>query len=52
MDDYAMDFHSPSLQQFRDPIAREPSLLMEGLWDAPKALLVRFLQESTNKNIV
>lgn len=47
-----MDFHSPSLQQFRDQIARELSLLMEGLWDAPKALLVRFLQESTGKNIV
>jgi len=47
-----MDFHSPSLQQFRDQIAREPSLLMEGLWDAPKALLVRFLQEATGKNIV
>ncbi len=52
MGDYAMDFHSPSLQQFRDQIAREPSLLMEGLWDAPKALLVRFLQEATDKNIV
>ncbi len=25
---------------------------MEGLWDAPKALLVRFLQEATHKNIV
>ncbi len=25
---------------------------MEGLWDAPKALLVRFLQEATGKNIV
>jgi transcription-repair coupling factor (superfamily II helicase) len=25
---------------------------MEGLWDAPKALLVHFLQEATGKNIV
>lgn len=47
-----ISFHSPSLQQFREQIAREPSLLMEGLWDAPKALLVRLLQEATHKNIL
>lgn len=43
---------SPSLQQFKDQIANEPSLLMEGLWDAPKAVVIRLLQEATHKNIV
>ncbi len=45
-------YSSPSLEQFRDQWSREPSLLVEGLWDAPKALLVRLLQESTGKNIL
>ncbi len=39
---------SNSLEKFRDKIAEEPSLLIEGLWDAPKALLVRLLQEKKN----
>lgn len=47
-----MELNSPSLQQFREQLAQEPSLLMEGLWDAPKALLVHLLQEATKKNIV
>ena len=47
-----MEFHSPSLQHFREQIAKEPSLLMEGLWDAPKAFLIRLLQEATKKNIL
>jgi transcription-repair coupling factor (superfamily II helicase) len=28
------------------------SLLIEGLWDSPKALLIRLLQEATGKNII
>ncbi|HEX4838810.1 MAG TPA: transcription-repair coupling factor [Rhabdochlamydiaceae bacterium] len=47
-----MELNSPALHQFCDQVAKEPSLLMEGLWDAPKALLVHFLQEATGKNIV
>lgn len=39
---------SSSLEQFRDVVAKEPSLLIEGLWDAPKALIVRLLQGKKN----
>ncbi len=42
-------FQSPSLQQFRDHISKEPSILIEGLWDAPKALLLHLLG---GKNII
>jgi transcription-repair coupling factor (superfamily II helicase) len=47
-----VELNSPSLQNFREHLVKEPFLLMEGLWDAPKALLVRLLQEATKKNIL
>jgi transcription-repair coupling factor (superfamily II helicase) len=47
-----MQYYSESLQQFRDKWASEPALLIEGLWDAPKALIVHLLQEGTKKNIL
>ena len=47
-----MEFHSPSLQQFQQKLKNEPSLLIEGLWSAPKALLIALLQQATQKNIL
>lgn len=47
-----MDFHSPSLDYFRSHLTDAPSLLVEGLWDAPKALLLQILQEASRKNIL
>ena len=47
-----MQYTSAALQQFLDKYVHEPSLLVEGLWDAPKALLVHLLQEGTGKNIL
>lgn len=43
---------SESLQQFKQFVVNESSLLIEGLWETPKALLVRLLQEVTKKNIL
>ena len=41
-------YGSKSLSQFADIAHKEPSLLIEGLWDAPKALLLSLLK----KNII
>ncbi len=43
---------SPSLEQFLSIAKEEPSLLIEGLWEAPKAALLKLIQESTKKKIV
>ncbi len=43
---------SNSLKNFRETVCHEPSLLVEKLWDAPKALLIKLLQEATGKDIV
>lgn len=47
-----MNIPTSSLQSFIEIIAKEPSLLIEGLWDAPKALLIQQIAKSTNKNIL
>lgn len=46
-----MDYNSSSLDYFRHHLIEVPSLLIEGLWDAPKALLLQILQETRRKNI-
>lgn len=43
---------SPSLDQFRGVAQKEPSILIEGLWDAPKAALLKIIQEATEKNVI
>lgn len=43
---------SPSLEQFQSLVKEEPSLLIEGLWDAPKAALLKLIFEATKKSIV
>jgi transcription-repair coupling factor (superfamily II helicase) len=43
---------SDALIHFRDSYCKEPALLIEGLWDAPKALLIALLQKGTRKNIL
>lgn len=43
---------SPALQYFSKTAAKEPSLLVEGLWDAPKALLCLSLAKATGKHVV
>lgn len=45
-------FSSPSLTQFGDLAIHEPSLLIEGLWDSPKAALLLLLLERTKKQIL
>ncbi|CAM0116849.1 transcription-repair coupling factor [Rhabdochlamydiaceae symbiont of Dictyostelium giganteum] len=47
-----MNFHSPSLLSFVQKSLETPSLLMEGLWDAPKTLLLSLLQKAHQKNIL
>ncbi len=47
-----MDLNSPALSYFRENLTSEPSLLIEGLADAPKTLLLKFLQEGSKKNIL
>lgn len=47
-----MRYTSSALKQFQDHWSCEPSLLIEGLWDAPKALLIYLLQKATGKNIL
>lgn len=43
---------SPQLRIFRELIQKEPSLLVEGLWDAPKAALLSIAARATGKNIL
>lgn len=45
-------YGSPSLEQFEQIVKKESSLLIEELWDSPKALLLKLLVESTGKNCV
>jgi transcription-repair coupling factor (superfamily II helicase) len=42
---------SPFLHSFKEILNNESSLLIEGLWDSPKALLALFAAEATHKNI-
>ena len=43
---------SPSLTQFGEIAKTEKSLLIEGLWDSPKAALLSLLLEQTGKQIL
>jgi len=43
---------SPALAYFADTATKEPSLLVEGLWDGPKALLCLLAAHATDKHIV
>lgn len=45
-------FNSPSLEQFSAFIKQETSLVIEELWDAPKAALLKLIVQSTQKNIL
>ncbi|MGR3973124.1 MAG: transcription-repair coupling factor [Candidatus Rhabdochlamydia sp.] len=47
-----MNFHSPSLDHFENHLTQAPSLLIEGLQDAPKALLLSILQRVHQKPIL
>ncbi len=42
----------PLLQGFLDAIAHEPSILIEQLWDGPKAVLIWLLSQITNKHVL
>lgn len=44
--------HSPSLEQFSQLIGEEKSLLVEELWEGPKAALVYLLAKATKKHIL
>ncbi len=43
---------SPSLKGFHDNIKDCPSLLVEGLWDAPKAALISLIARATKKKVL
>ena len=43
---------SPSLQSFEQFARLEPSILIEDLWDAPKAALIHLLVHATSKNVL
>lgn len=47
-----MDLSSDSLDFFRNNLAETPSLLVEGLSDAPKTVFLKILQEKSKKNIL
>ncbi|MES2345186.1 MAG: transcription-repair coupling factor [Chlamydiota bacterium] len=42
----------PSFDAFLEAFSKEPSLLIEGLWDCPKALLIDQIAKSTHKNVI
>lgn len=44
--------NSSSLQAFQKIVQKEPSLLIESLWDAPKATLLLLAAQATGKNIL
>lgn len=43
---------SDSLAFFLKSLGKEPSLLIEGLWEAPKAALIALIQKELKKNIL
>src|SRR3989344_5065651 len=43
---------SPSLSLFQKAIVENGSFLIEGLWDAPKALLANLAVQSTKKSLL
>jgi transcription-repair coupling factor (superfamily II helicase) len=45
-------FSDPSLQKFKEEVLASSSLLIENLWDTPKALLTVLLWKATGKNIL
>ncbi len=45
-------FSSESLANFSSLVKKEPALLIEGLWDAPKAALLSLLAETLKKDIL
>ncbi len=47
-----MDLNSSSLDFFRENLTETPSLLVEGLTDAPKTVFLKILQEKSKKNIL
>jgi transcription-repair coupling factor (superfamily II helicase) len=44
--------NSQSLEIFSKIVEEEPSILIEGLWDAPKACIAHLAQKQTKKNIL
>ncbi len=44
--------HSPGLQKLQESLRQGQSILLEGLWDAPKALLAALAATTTNKHIL
>ncbi len=47
-----MDFSSKSLEAFKTSIADKKTLLIEGLWSTPKALIASLASEFTQKHIL
>jgi transcription-repair coupling factor (superfamily II helicase) len=47
-----IDHKSPALGFFRQAIQKEDSLLVESLWDAPKAALIEIALEATQKTLL
>ncbi len=43
---------SPALSSFKEALVQEPALLMEHLWECPKALLIALSQQTLAKNIL
>jgi len=43
---------SPALEAFSQIIQKEPSLLIESLWDAPKAVLIALASHFTQKSVL
>lgn len=42
----------PLLQGFLDAVTHEPSILIEQLWDGPKAVFIWLLSQMTNKHVL
>src|SRR5258708_6632515 len=43
---------SSSLEQFSEIVQKEPSLLVEELWDGSKAALIWLIAKATNKHVL
>jgi transcription-repair coupling factor (superfamily II helicase) len=43
---------SPFIKSFMDQVQKEKSLLLEGLWDSPKAALLHFLVSATKRSVI
>ncbi|NGX37986.1 MAG: Transcription-repair-coupling factor, partial [Chlamydiae bacterium] len=41
-----------ALTTFSDTVSKEPSVMIEGLWDSPKAALISLLAKASKKNIL